>query len=80
MSCSLKKYSNIFGEPRKGVHALRGPFDVPVVDWVVTIIAAVLISSKYNVNMWVVMLILLIIAVVLHDVFCVTTPLLSRVI
>lgn len=72
MSCSFKKYSNIFGKPKTGFHSLR-LFDIAINDLLGTIAISGLISYYLKYNFLLVLIILLIIAIILHRLFCVNT-------
>jgi len=64
----------MFGEPNKGVHSVR-VFGMAAVDIVATVGLAGLISYATNINFAVMFIILMIIAVLLHETFCVDTRL-----
>ncbi len=66
---SLCPYSTIFGRPKEGVHKYR-IFDIAVVDTLLTIVAAFLISRRH---FWIVLLGLFITGIILHRLFCVRT-------
>ena len=70
----LCKYKDVFGEPRKGVHAIRIA-DFAVVDVILTVLGAILIAKTLNVNVIATIAILFIIAIVTHKAFCVDTKL-----
>lgn len=70
--CPFAKYSNIFGEPNKGVHSYR-LFGVAIVDVILTIIGAIVISKIINVNFFLVLVLLFLLGIVLHKLFCVNT-------
>jgi hypothetical protein len=72
---SLCEYSNIFGEPNKGVHSARiGKF--AVVDLILTGLAAFALNKfKFDISLVAIFIILIIIAIVLHKIFCVKTAL-----
>lgn len=72
---SLCKYSNIFGEPNKGAHAIRiGKF--AAVDIILTGLAAFALNKfKIDCSLIVIFIILIIIAIIMHKVFCVKTAL-----
>lgn len=72
MSCPLAKYSNIFGKPNEGVHSHRF-LDVAIVDVVGTIFIAGTISYLKNYNFFIIFIILFILAIILHRIFCVNT-------
>jgi len=69
MFCS---YKNIFGEPKKGVHAVRF-LGVAIVDVVATVAVAAIIAYLFTLNFIFVLLILFLLGIVLHRVFCVET-------
>jgi hypothetical protein len=66
---SLCPYSNIFGRPGEGVHKYR-VFNIAIVDTVMTIVAAFLISRKH---FWMVLALLFLLGIILHRLFCVRT-------
>ena len=66
---SLCKYRSIFGEPGTGAHSFR-IFNIAVVDVVVTVLAAVLISRRH---FWKVLIALFVAGIVAHRLFCVRT-------
>ena len=69
---NLCKYKNILGEPGKGVHSYR-LFGVAIVDVIMTIIAAYIISYFLKYSFIYVLLILFAYGIVLHRLFCVPT-------
>lgn len=84
MSC---KPSTIFGEPNKGVHAYR-IFGLAAVDLIGTIIIAYLIArfvkwEQLGKNMWirffVVFMLLMLLSLILHKLFCVHTTLTNAI-
>jgi hypothetical protein len=68
---SLCPFSNILGKPGTGVHKYR-VFGFAIVDILLTIVAAFLISRKH---FWVVLPGLFILGIILHRLFCVRTTL-----
>ena len=46
---SLCKYKNALGEPKKGIHSYR-LFGVAIVDVIMTILGAYLISNFFNIS------------------------------
>ena len=51
MNYSLCQYRHIFGKERDGVHRYRDPFfDLAIVDVVMTIVGAIVISYTWKVN------------------------------
>ena len=71
---SLCKYKNIFGMPNQGAHKER-IFGLALVDVALTIILAGLISYVTKINVVKVLLSLVIIAIIIHRLFCVNTAL-----
>jgi len=75
---SLCKYSEIFGKPGEGVHQYR-LFDVAIVDVIGTIVGAYILYLLFNglfgfdTSYWVYLVLLFILAIVLHKLFCVKT-------
>lgn len=68
----LCQYSNIFGEPGKGVHSIR-IFNIAIVDVIATILSAILISWLFGLNFWCVLIVLFLLGIILHHLFCVKT-------
>ena len=65
-------YKNILGEPGKGIHThIMG---LAYIDIIFTIIGAYLITCIFpNINLWYCLLILFIIGIICHRLFCVRT-------
>ena len=68
----LCKFKNILGEPNKGIHKYR-VFNIAFVDVILTVIVAFLISYFFKLNFWLTLLILFLIGIILHRIFCVKT-------
>ena len=69
----LCQYRDIFGQPRTGAHALR-LFDVAIVDVVLTVLGAYILSMYIPaIPFWTILLSLFIFAIILHRLFCVNT-------
>ncbi len=66
------KYSNLFGEPNKGIHSIR-IFNIAIVDVLLTILVAHLASEFFKVSFILVLLILFVLGIILHRLFCVKT-------
>ena len=64
--------NTIFGEPGKGIHSYR-LFGVAIVDVIMTIVAAAIISKMFSISFLVVLVILFILGIVLHRLFDVKT-------
>ena len=69
---SLCSYKNIFGKPNEGVHSYRIA-NIAVVDVGATVIGAYLISKLFKWNFLKTLIVLFIIGIIAHKVFCVKT-------
>ncbi len=69
---SLCQYKNIFGKPGEGPHSYRIA-NIAVVDVLVTVIGAFLISKLFKWKFLKTLLVLFIIGILAHKVFCVKT-------
>jgi hypothetical protein len=69
---SLCQYKNIFGKPKEGAHSYR-VFNVAIVDVILTILAAVLISYLGKFSFVKTCFILFLLGIILHYFFCVET-------
>ena len=72
MSCPFAKHSEIFGKPNEGAHSYR-LFDIAVVDLLATALVSGAISFTFNKNFIVILLILLLLGIIFHRLFCVNT-------
>jgi len=70
--CPFKQFSDIFGRPNEGVHSYR-LFNIAIVDVVSTIIGAMIISYVFNINFILILILLFLLGIVLHRLFCVNT-------
>ena len=68
----LCKYKDALGEPGKGVHSYRF-MGVAIADVVMTVIGALLISFLIKKSFLLVLIILFILGIILHRLFCVRT-------
>ena len=68
----LCQYKNILGEPRKGFHSIR-IFDFAILDIIGTIIIALVLSYATNIKFTKLFIILLLLGIFLHWLFCVET-------
>ena len=68
----LCKYKNILGVPGQGPHSYR-IFNIAIVDVVLTIILAYIISYIYNISFVKSSITLFILGILLHRLFCVRT-------
>ena len=69
---NLCKYKNLLGKPNKGIHSYR-IFNIAIVDVIMTIIGAIIISYIFKKSFILVAIILFFCGIVLHRVFCVRT-------
>lgn len=69
---SLCKYKNALGEPRKGIHSHRF-MGVAIMDVIMTIIGALIISFFIKKSFLIVLTVLFILGIILHRLFCVRT-------
>ena len=68
----LCKYKDIFGKPNTEIHSYR-IFNIAYMDVLFTIIAGVLISYSFNYSLINVLIVLFLIGIVMHYIFCVKT-------
>ena len=68
----LCKYSDILGKPKQGIHSIR-LFDIAIIDVLMTLLLAYIISLYFNKNFIIVSVILFITRIILHRLFCVRT-------
>ena len=68
----LCKYAHIFGKEKEGVHAIR-VFDIAIIDMLLTILASWFIAKYTKTNVVIVFIALLLVAIVMHRMFCVNT-------
>ena len=69
---NLCKYKNILGVPGKGVHSYK-IFNISIVDVVLTLIVAYIISYIFKKSFFWVSVILFVLGIILHRLFCVRT-------
>jgi hypothetical protein len=69
---NLCKYKNSLGIPNKGIHSYR-LFGVAIVDVIMTIIAAKIISYYYKISFFYTCVFLFVLGIILHRLFCVRT-------
>lgn len=72
MDLSLCPYKNLFGKPNNGVHKYR-ILDIAIVDLGLTIISAYIISIFYNEDFKIILIILILLGIILHHLFCAKT-------
>jgi hypothetical protein len=69
---NLCKYRNMLGVPGKGVHSYR-IFNIAIVDVILTLIVAYIISYIFKKSFFWVSIILFVLGIILHRIFCVRT-------
>jgi len=69
---NLCKYKNALGKPGKGIHSYR-IFNIAIMDVIMTLIGAVILSYLFNVKFIYLSIILFILGIILHRLFCVRT-------
>ncbi len=72
MSSGLCKYKSVFGDPGKDVHSYR-IFNIAIVDVLFTVIFAWLISLVFNTSFVYTLIILFLLGIIMHRLFCVRT-------
>ena len=68
----LSKYKNILGKPDQGIHSYR-IFNIAIVDVLLTILGAYIISFFTKMNFIKTLIILFILGIILHRIFSVRT-------
>jgi fatty acid desaturase len=68
----LCKYKEALGVPGKGIHQYR-IFNVAIMDVLLTIIVAGILAWIFKLNFWLLLLILFLLGIILHRLFCVRT-------
>ena len=74
MTSILCKYRDIGGKPGKGIHSYRF-MGIAIVDLGITILGAAIIAWIFKLNFWWVLIVLLILGIFIHRLFCVRTTL-----
>jgi hypothetical protein len=69
---NLCKYKDIFGKPKEGAHSYR-IFNIAIVDLVLTILAAYLLSIFTGYKFIYTLLFMFILGIISHRIFCVRT-------
>ena len=66
------QYKDALGIPGQGVHRYR-IFNIAIVDVILTIIGALLFSWILGTNFWITLIVLFLLGIFLHKIFCVKT-------
>ena len=75
---NLCKYKDILGKPKEGMHQYR-IFNIAVFDLILTIILAYLIGLYTGQSFLVTFIVLMIVGLIVHRIFCVETTLTTLV-
>lgn len=65
-------YKDILGKPKEGIHKYR-LYDFAIVDILLTIIVAIIISKNYKIDFFITLFTLFILGIFFHYIFCVDT-------
>ena len=68
----LCKFRHIFGTEKEGVHSLR-ILNIAIVDVVGTVLLAWFISNVFKLNFLHMIIIIIILSIIIHKIFCVET-------
>jgi hypothetical protein len=71
---NLCKYKDVLGKPNEGIRKYR-VFDIAIFDTVVVIIAAYVIARLFNLPFLVTALVIFVLGIIAHRLFCVRTGL-----
>jgi F0F1-type ATP synthase assembly protein I len=71
---SFCKYKDVFGKVKEGPHSYR-IFNIAIVDTLLTIIIGYLISKYFKLKLINVLIVLFILGIIVHKIFCVETTL-----
>ena len=71
---SLCKYKDIFGKVGEGAHSVRF-FNFAVIDTLLTLVLAYIINYYLKTNLLVIFIVLIILSIAIHRLFCVETTL-----
>lgn len=66
------KYKNALGKPKEGIHSYRF-LNIAIMDVLLTIIAAAILSFTLKKNFFLILLLVFISGIILHYLFCVKT-------
>jgi hypothetical protein len=69
---NLCNYKDILGEPKQGAHSFR-ILNIAVIDVLLTIIAAYILSIFTNYKLLYTLLFMFILGIIIHRIFCVKT-------
>ncbi len=72
MDISICPYKHIFGKPAEGAHSYR-IFNIAIIDVICTIIGAYFISNYWKIDIKEVLIVLFLLGIIIHRLFCVET-------
>jgi len=72
MDISICPYKFILGKPTEGAHSYR-LFNIAIIDVICTIIGAYFISKYLNIDIKEVLILLFLLGIIVHRIFCVET-------
>jgi hypothetical protein len=72
MDISICPYKYIFGKPTEGAHSYR-IFNIAIIDVICTIIGAYFISKYWNIDIKEITIVLFLLGIIIHRLFCVET-------
>ena len=70
--CIFKQFKDILGKPGQGLHSYR-IFNIAIVDVLLTILLAFLISKYFVISIYKTFVVLFLIGIISHRLFCVRT-------
>jgi len=70
--CIFKQFKDILGKPGQGLHSYR-IFNIAIVDVLLTILLAFLISKYFVISIYKTVVVLFLIGIISHRLFCVRT-------
>jgi hypothetical protein len=69
---NLCKYKDLLGKPNEGIHSYR-IFNIAIADLLMTVLFALFLSYILKYSFIIILIILLLLGIILHRVFCVHT-------
>lgn len=69
---NLCSFRDIFGKPNEGVHSVRF-MGVAIIDFILTVLVALIVSYLFAQNFLMILVILILLGIILHRIFCVKT-------
>jgi len=69
---NLCEFKDMFGTPKKGIHSVR-IYDIAIIDVILTVVCAYIISYLSGYSFGIILIILFLLSVIMHRLFCVRT-------